>query len=211
MTNILWYRSFPPPKWLTNTYGWQCTKDTKCQKQSLVARAGIVFPRLESGVIEAEVGERKRGIVLTGWETAHALRVESRMRLEFLACSIDSAAIEKHHRGDIFLYPSLTISTNETKKHALNLTCILVRFTWDLSWKSENWSSIFANERVISSCSGGGKVFKIDGREPSLTLKEARPRASLKIHRVVTLSILCKLSIPLHPVSDHKSTFDYVI
>lgn len=98
MTNILWYRSFPPPKWLTNTYGWQCTKDTKCQKQSLVARAGIVFPRLESGVIEAEVGERKRGIVLTGWETAHALRVESRMRLEFLACSIDSAAIEKHHR-----------------------------------------------------------------------------------------------------------------
>lgn len=84
-------------------------------------------------------------------------------------------------------------------------------YSWDLSWKSENWSSIFANERVISSCSGGGKVFKVDGREPSLTLKEARPRASLKIHRVVTLSILCKLSIPLHPVPDHKSTFDYVI
>lgn len=67
-------------------------RDTKCQKQSLVAGAGIVFPRLESGVIEAEV---ERGIVLRGWETAHALRVESRMRLEFLACSIEST-IEKH-------------------------------------------------------------------------------------------------------------------
>lgn len=51
---------------VTYEYLWMvmyACRDTKCQKQSLVASAGIVFPRLESGVIEAEV---ERGIVLRG-------------------------------------------------------------------------------------------------------------------------------------------------
>lgn len=47
---------------VTYKYLWMAMyacRETKCQKQSLVARAGIAFRSLESGVIEAEVGERK--------------------------------------------------------------------------------------------------------------------------------------------------------
>lgn len=67
-------------------------------------------------------------------------RVESRMRLEFLARSIEST-IEKHERGEGIFFSNLfsTISTNETKKHAFKFNIFVIR-EYEI-WKWENWSS----------------------------------------------------------------------
>lgn len=45
-------------------------RDTKCQKQAFVAHAGIVFPCLESRVIEAEIGVRWS----RGWDRFYGVR-----------------------------------------------------------------------------------------------------------------------------------------